>query len=596
MPRLVYQDAKNQLRSFALRKKIVTIGRSKENDLVLDHPSILEGHAHILRESSGYVLRTVEPGARVSVNGRLGRTHTLRPDDRIALGGISLTFLMDDEPSSSKERELTPPSALFSRLLSFSEKLMQDLSPEELFRSLLDQLIEVTGADKGFLILVRDQRLEIPVARNLERTDLERSLEQVSDSIVHRVLDSREPILVANALRDERFSQAQSVVDMKLSSVMCVPLQFKNQLLGALYLGNDRVAGMFRKEDLETLRIYAGQASLILHSAQILNELQVDNKTLRDELKNAALGRIIGQSPPMRAISATIDKIADVDISLMICGETGTGKELIAREVHARGNRRDKPFISINCGAIPDNLLESELFGHVKGAFTGAVSHRIGKFEVAHGGTIFLDEIGEMPMALQVKLLRVLQERVVDKIGESRPIPVDIRVISATNRDLEQAIADGEFREDLYYRLNELTIVCPPLRERGEDVILLARYLLDKYVSRYPSSKVKGFTKEALTAMRRYAWPGNVRQLENRIKRAVIMAESPMLTPADLDIKLDAKETKIQPLAKAQAEFTLNYIKQVLEINNWNKTQTARDLEVDPRTIFRYLEKLNDGG
>lgn len=600
MPRLVFHDGTGRQHSFPLKKKLITLGRAPGNDLVLQDPLVAPTHAHIINEATGFVVSSMDSKAILLVNGKARKTQALRPDDQITVGGVTLTLRMDDSPPmpvarpASPKRRDTSASVFFPQLLKFSEVVMSNLSSEELFRTLLDQVIEITGADKGLLVLVREGKLIVPVARNMQRGDLERSSALVSDSILKQVLDSGEPLIVSDAIHDQRFGAAQSVVDLKLSSVMCVPLKFRGQLLGALYLGNDKVAGLFAEEDLELFKVYAGQASLILHDAQLLQELMHDNHSLKEELKAVSFGRMIGQSEPLRRIMRTIDKLANTDISVMIRGETGTGKELIARELHMRSSRRDKPFISINCGAIPENLLESELFGHVKGAFTGAVSNRVGKFEAADGGTIFLDEIGEMPAPLQVKLLRVLQERCIDKVGENMPLPVDIRVVSATHKDLEHAIKEGNFREDLFYRLNEVEINVPALRERGDDVLLLSRYLLDKFTERYPNQKVKGFSKEALVALRNYYWPGNVRQLENRIKKAVIMCESGHIGPEDLELPSGSAQPRIRSLADAQAEFTLGYIRQVLELNNGNKTQTARDLDVDPRTIFRYLEKIDE--
>ncbi len=592
MPHLVYTDRHGKTHTYALRrKKIVTIGRAPENDFVIDEEGVAPSHAHLLCDNNGYTISTMEARASLLINGKAKRSAPLRPDDQVALGPVVLTFRMDDAPPPQPTHP--PPTALFQRLLEFSAAIMKDISSEDLFRTVLDHLIAITGSDKGFLLRCTADGLDVPAARNIDRDDLADSLDQVSDSIIKRVLETGEPLIVSDASNDRRFRNAQSVVDLKLSSVMCVPLKFRDKLLGVLYLGNDRVANLFRPEDLDTLMIYAGQTALLLHSAQLLNELIVDNQSLREELRNASLGRIIGNSPEIRAISRKIDKIANTDISVLVQGETGTGKELIAREIHARSDRRDKPFVSINCGAIPEHLLESELFGHVRGAFTGAISNRIGKFEAADGGTIFLDEIGEMPMPLQVKLLRVLQERCIEKVGEGQPIPIDFRVISATNSDLEQAVKDRTFREDLYYRLDGIRIDVPPLRERGNDIVLLAKYLLDKYAGQYRRTRIKGFSKDALTAMLRYYWPGNVREMENKIKKAVIMAEGTLLTAEDLEIRLEPSQRRIQRLADAQAEFTLNYIKEVLEINNWNKTKTARDLGVDPRTIFRYLERIN---
>jgi transcriptional regulator with PAS, ATPase and Fis domain len=234
-----------------------------------------------------------------------------------------------------------------------------------------------------------------------------------------------------------------------------------------------------------------------------------------------------------------VEKIAPTDISVLITGETGTGKELIAREIHARSPRAGKPFVTINCGAIPENLLESELFGHVKGAFTGAVANKQGKFQAADGGTLFLDEIGEMPLELQVKLLRAIQERVVVRVGDTRAESVDIRILAATNRDLEKEIAGGRFREDLYYRLNVVNLQLPPLRARGEDVIVIARYLLSRYTREF-DAKVKGFSPNASVAMRKHNWPGNIRELENRIKKAIVLCESTVIGPDDLGLTADS--------------------------------------------------------
>jgi transcriptional regulator with PAS, ATPase and Fis domain len=245
--------------------------------------------------------------------------------------------------------------------------------------------------------------------------------------------------------------------------------------------------------------------------------------------------------------------------------------------------------VVINCGAIPENLIESELFGHVRGAFTGAVASRPGKFQAANGGSLFLDEIGELPVALQVKLLRALQERVVCRVGDSRPEKVDIRVVAATNRVLEDEIAAGRFREDLYYRLNVVNLFLPPLRERGDDVIIIAKALLSKHAEEL-RSQAQGFTPQALVAIRKSPWPGNIRQLENRIKKALVLCERSLLDVEDLDLGQDETVT-IVPLEKAKEEFQRRYVLEVLERNNGNRTQTARDLGVDPRTIFRYLER-----
>jgi transcriptional regulator with PAS, ATPase and Fis domain len=335
--------------------------------------------------------------------------------------------------------------------------------------------------------------------------------------------------------------------------------------------------------------IYAGQASLILQNAMLVTALRADKEKLTAELSDKRFGEIIGACPSMMEVFRKLQKVAGTDISVLITGETGTGKELIAREIHRRSNRVNGPFITVNCGAIPENLIESEMFGHVKGAFTGAIASRPGKFQQAHGGTLFLDEVGELTPQLQVKLLRAIQERVVIRVGDSRPEKCDIRILAATNRSLEDMIKTGEFREDLYYRLNVVNLWLPPLRERGEDVFIIAKALLSKYADEM-NSPVRGFSPAALAAIRKYDWPGNIRQLENRIKKALVLCDRSLLAPEDLDLGPEA-QSPIVPLEKAKEDFQRRYVLDVLERNNGNRTQTARDLGVDPRTIFRYLER-----
>ncbi|MEE2829206.1 MAG: sigma-54-dependent Fis family transcriptional regulator, partial [Myxococcota bacterium] len=390
--------------------------------------------------------------------------------------------------------------------------------------------------------------------------------------------------------------QSRSVMDLKLSSVMCVPLMAREQLIGILYVGNEGLERLFVEADLELLKIFAAQASLILHNALLMDDLRLENEDLAREVASGTGlgGSMLGNHPKMVEVFRTIEKIAPTDISVLITGETGTGNELVARETHARSNRRDGPFVSINCGAIPENLLESELFGHKKGAFTGAVADKQGKFEDANGGTLFLDEIAEMPMNLQVKLLRVLQEREIERVGEGKARPVDIRVLSATNKELDEEISAGRFREDLYYRLNEVRVALPPLRDRGDDLALIAHHLQKRFSKIYPG-KAAGFTPEAIEAVRAYVWPGNVRQLENRIKKALVLSDGALLTPSDLGFDGEADpDRRWLPLSDAKENFQQRYIKDCLEAHDWNKAATARALEVDARTIFRYIEKFKD--
>ncbi|MCB9791917.1 MAG: sigma 54-interacting transcriptional regulator [Alphaproteobacteria bacterium] len=586
-----YRDPNSQEeKDYILRKPIVSIGRAKGNDIVLPDPAVSTTHAQLVRKASHFTVRVMNRGDEVYVNGRRARMADVAPGDSMLIGRYELE-LHDGEPQA-KEPAAAPGGGIvgMEKLVAFSERLMVDQPPQELFRELLKAVVELTEAEKGFIIVFKDGERHLAATYNVGKETLD--LSRVSDSIVDRVVETRKPLIVSDAMQDNRFGRAKSVVDLRLSSVMCVPLIYRQDLLGVLYLGNDSVANLFDGDKLTLLQVFAAQASLIVHAALTLNELKVSNRNLRDQLLSASQGEMIGSCAEMKQVFKVLRRVAPTDISVLILGETGTGKELVAQELHRLSGRSKRPFISINCGAIPENLLESELFGHKKGSFTGATQDKIGKFEAADGGTLFLDEIGEMPMNLQVKLLRVLQERKIERVGEYEGRPIDIRVVAATNKNLEEEIQEGRFREDLFYRLNEVAILLPPLRDRGEDIVQLAQYMLSRYAARY-DSKVRGFTNACTMALKNYFWPGNVRQLENRVKKAVIMSDRALLTPEDMGIDKGTKR-HVQPLDQATEEFKKSYIREVLDLNNWNKAQTARDLEVDPRTIFRYIEKLDD--
>ncbi|HLK35355.1 MAG TPA: sigma-54-dependent Fis family transcriptional regulator, partial [Polyangiaceae bacterium] len=500
------------------------------------------------------------------------------------------------------------------KLYEFSEKLMTMKELDQLLEAMLDAVIEVSGAEKGLMLLNDDAFMgtesshgpsstdpsgkgdaaptrpaRIRASRNVKREALSEASGAISDSIVRKVIESGRPVIVSDALSDSQFNRSESVLALRLSSVMCAPLVSQGHVQGVIYVGNDRVKGLFQRNQLDVLSIFASQASLILQNAMLLSALRADKEKLVAELKDKRFGEIIGACPSMLEVFRKLQKVATTDISVLITGETGTGKELIAREIHRRSNRVSGPFVVINCGAIPENLIESELFGHVKGAFTGAVASRPGKFQTASGGTLFLDEIGELPLNLQVKLLRALQERVVFRVGDTKAEKVDIRVVAATNRVLEEEIRAGRFREDLYYRLNVVNIYLPPLRERGDDVLIIAKALLSKHAEEL-GGHVQGFTPQALAAIKKNPWPGNIRQLENRIKKALVLCDKSLLGPEDLDLGKEG-DSSIVPLEKAKEEFQRKYVLEVLERNNGNRTQTARDLGVDPRTIFRYLER-----
>jgi transcriptional regulator with GAF, ATPase, and Fis domain len=596
MATLKYFPAEGAPKLLPVHKPLMMIGRGSGNDVALKGERVLEHHAQIVFNGRDFQIEELERDAEISINGKRKRRARLVDGDRIALGAAEIVFSMfsevpdlslDDAAHSSREL------GSLRKLFEFSERLMTLQSLDELLEALLDGVIQVTSARRGALLLVdpadgEEAPLRVRASRNVKREAIEGE-DGISDSIVRHVVEKKLPLIVSDAINDTIFGSSDSVVALKLSSVMCAPLLNQGEVMGALYVGNDEVAHLFGRRQLEILTVFAAQASLLVQNALLLSALRADKEKLSAELKDQRLGEIIGACPSMMEVFRKLQKVAGTDINVLITGETGTGKELIARELHRLSTRAEGPFITVNCGAIPENLMESEMFGHIKGAFTGAVASRAGRFQQANHGTLFLDEVGELTPALQVKLLRAIQERVVFRVGDSRPEKLDIRIVAATNRELEAMIRTGEFREDLYYRLNVVNLWLPPLRERGEDVLIIAKALLSKHGDEQRSS-VTGFAPNTLAAIRKYDWPGNIRQLENRIKKALVLCEDHLIRPEDLDLGASTQPA-IVPLEKAKEDFQRRYVFEVLERNNGNRTQTARDLGVDPRTVFRYLER-----
>ena len=336
--------------------------------------------------------------------------------------------------------------------------------------------------------------------------------------------------------------------------------------------------------DLEVLR-------LIVQRAYALHELEVENRKLLQS-RSSPLEGIIASSPSMLKVCRTVEKVAATDATVLLLGDSGTGKELVARALHDLSPRADKKFVAINCAAIPENLLESELFGYEKGAFTGAAKQTRGKIEYADGGTLFLDEVGDLPLSLQVKLLRFLQERVIERLGGRQEIPVDVRVICATHQDLPSATQEGRFREDLYYRISEITIRIPPLREREGDALLLARTFLDKYGAEYRRN-LRGFTPDAVAAIEAYGWPGNVRELENKLKRAVILAEGNRITAEELELADSSGETELTLNLRDVREGAERVaVQRAMSLYNGNMSKAAETLGVSRPTLYDLVKKF----
>jgi two-component system NtrC family response regulator len=337
--------------------------------------------------------------------------------------------------------------------------------------------------------------------------------------------------------------------------------------------------------------IQIDELRVVLSRAFYISKLEQEHIELQKQLSKASFEEMLGVSPQIQEVFSAIRKVATTDAPVLITGESGTGKELTALAIHRRSSRRENPFAVINCSAIPETLLESELFGHEKGAYTGAHVQRKGRIEAAQGGTLFLDEIGELSLPLQVKLLRFLQEHQIERIGGREKIVVDTRAIAATNADLKQRMKEGSFREDLYYRIGVVIISLPPLREREEDIVLLANAFLQRYADEC-KKHVNGFTNSAINAMKKHSWPGNIRELQNRIKRAVIMTEGSRLRPEDLELPSLSERYEHQTLKEAREALERDLIKQVLGVNKGNVSRAAAELGISRPTLYELMEKL----
>ncbi len=508
-------------------------------------------------------------------------------------------------------------------LLRINRELTRERRPERILELIIDRAIELTGAERGFVIIARDGALKVEVARNIDQETLRRKEFKFSRSVAEQVVATAEPLNTEDAMTDTRFTDNLSVHEMHLRSVLCVPLRMQARVLGALYLDNRFQQGAFLATHLTLLQAFADQAAIALTNARLLREAERRNAELAEtkaevetlnvqlratvtdqvqhlEAMTAMVGserkilvrryqasNLVGRGKAMCEIFRLIDRVANADVPVLIQGETGTGKELVAKAIHYNSSRRGGPFISVNCAAIPTALLESELFGHARGAFTSAVRDKPGLFEAAAGGTLMLDEVGDMPPEMQAKLLRVLQEGAFRRVGEQRERSTDARIISASHHDLSTLVRARRFREDLYYRLNVVLIQVPPLRDRTEDIPQLVEHFLGQ------QGDAPSVDREALSALLRYPWPGNVRELQNEVRRAAVLCEGPVRAD-DLSSKIRQPGPALQDannLAAALAATERQCIIRALRATNGSVTAAAKLLGISRVVLHRKLRK-----
>jgi len=440
--------------------------------------------------------------------------------------------------------------------------------------------------------------LYFEVALGEKGGDVKKYTVKFGEGIAGWVAQNNKSIIVNDVANDKRhLRNIGEEINFTCKTILAVPMRIKDECIGVLELINKKDDGLFTQDDIEWLEIFANQAALAIINARSMEESLREIKQLQEQLTHNQYHTVIAKSPCFLEKLEIIDKVAKTDSSVLLLGESGVGKELFAEQIHLRSTRKNAPFIRVNCAALPEGLLESELFGHVKGAFTNAISNRQGRFEMANGGTIFLDEIGDLPLSLQAKILRVIQEKKYEKVGSDATVTVNVRIVAATNKDLEQQVQKGEFRHDLFYRLNVFPIYIPPLRQRPEDIIELAHFFLKNFMKETKKQKeamAEGFSQSAIEAMLSYSWPGNVRELQNCIERACVIGKNKLIGIEDLFLKTGTqdKDDGMRDLKAALNAFKVNFIRKVLEENNWNQTETAKALAIQRTYLSRLIKDL----
>lgn len=565
----------NEIQEFILRGRLFCIGSAPDNDLVLSAKNIPPLAMKIEPFENGYRCSIVAGGA-VRVNGKKIRSQGISHGDEITIGSERLVVRagVAAEPSECREQML-------DNLNRFIDTVGRERELRPLLKNLLGILLELTGGSESFLFTLEPDGSP----RLFESSGSGSAAERFSDTIVQTVIDKKEGICIANALTDPVFMNANSIADLRLHSAICVPMLTAGKFVGVVYIGSGSASVSFSPKDLPAVTMYASIAAMLIHHVDFIADQQ---RTIERLSGGGAMDGIIAGCPVMLAVLRAVRSVAGSDISLLLEGETGTGKNRIAELVHALSRRSAAPFVIVNCSALHGELLESELFGHRKGSFTGATSDHCGLFAAADGGTILLDEIGELESSLQAKLLRTLETGLIRSIGSSNEQRVDVRVVCATNRNLSAMVQEGTFRADLFYRINQFSIIVPPLRQRGGDIELLALLLLDRLKQQYPDRVIRGLTPASLRYLHTHSWPGNIRELSNVLHRALLTASGPLISIAP---EQEAPEI-VDDFDEATRQFQKRFIERAIEAAGGNKERAAKSVGLSRSTFYRYLSQL----
>ncbi|MBI2824979.1 MAG: sigma 54-interacting transcriptional regulator [Planctomycetia bacterium] len=637
----------------------VTVGRAPTNQIVIKDERCSRCHAEVFQSEGRWTLRDLDSrNGTIVGNGLVRGDYSLSPGDIIHIGRSQLAFVDDlskafpdsgtvpkvagppapsgngpvathddvasvldaNEPTTITHRRgqtkflepreeedggVSKIGRAAAKLCRLAFELAKSPDAMSMAKLAISGLFEGTQVDAGALLLLR--RGAGPAAEGLEviasRTDTDLPYYRVSGFLATTVLREGEAVLARNIMGDSTVSSRDSKGEIHATSVICAPIRRGRTVFGLIHLYSTNQSRNPDPDDLEftlavadTVAVALGNLHRRQELAENLNTIRDENLQLRERL--GVQSEIVGQSPAITRISEEIARAAPSNATVLIRGESGVGKELVARAVHFSSPRRKGPFVCVNCAALAESILESELFGHERGAFTGAVDKKIGKFEAAHRGTLMLDEIGEMSPTIQAKLLRVLEGHPFERVGGSESLKVDVRVIAATNRDLEKDVTEGRFRRDLYFRLHVLEIVVPALRKRPEDIPLLAEYFFQRFNAE-SGRKLRGFTPRALDQMARYRWPGNVREMKNVVERAIVLAEGENIDVQDLMLSklpttgdtTDVPSVPAEFVPASLAEIERRHILATLRATGWNKSQTANLLGIERSTLDRKIQR-----
>ena len=602
------------------------IGSDASTAIHLEDPAVAPQHCSITETSGCFTLRDLDSPAGTYVNGIPVRERALAFGDQISIGDSSFLFL--PEPAAAAEssavqldehtalslsaQQLKPEDLLYlqpeslaalppavrlvrtlSTLLKISAAIGSMRDIDALQWQLLAMLFDVIPAERGAILLLDSSTGEFSAPVAWDRAAGPDHPVHIGRALAQRVVEERIAVLDHEQSPVAASSQANASHDSGLS-LLCVPLATPTQPLGLIYLDTRNPATRFSNDDLQLLSAIAGLASVAIENARQFERLGSENQRLRAEVQ--LQHDMIGRGPRMRQVYQFIERVAPSDSTVLILGESGTGKELASRAIHLNSPRKSRPFVALNCAALTETLLESELFGHERGAFTSAVCQKKGLLEVAEGGTVFLDEVAELPPTLQAKLLRVLQEREFVRLGGTSSIKLNVRFVAATNKDLQKAVADEKFRLDLFYRLNVVSITMPALREHPEDIPLLADHFVSRYSAR-SNRKVRGLSPAARACLAQYDWPGNIRELENAIERAIVIGGSDLILPEDLPESL---ADRALPISECVGNFQdavraakKQLILAALEQSQGNFTQAAKLLGLHPNYLHRLVSNLD---